>query len=162
VAHFQIQVADSNDLPFLIPWVRAQQYLISTLAGAVPALTPSKALGASVIPALVASDGAGNIYFATGYVSGDVVYKIDTSGILTRVAGTARPPSSEPLDGSIAANTPLSVFGLVCDAAGNVYISDGKRVPKELSRNNISIEKCFSVHWLQWLTLLRSPLVLLF
>ncbi len=51
---------------FLIPWVRAQQYLISTLAGAVPALTPSKALGASVIPALVASDGAGNIYFATG------------------------------------------------------------------------------------------------
>ena len=48
---------------FLIPGIRAQQYLISTLAGAVPALTPSKALDASVIPALVASDGAGQYLF---------------------------------------------------------------------------------------------------
>jgi putative transposase len=42
------------------------------------------------------------------------------------------------------------------------FVGDVRGGGKELSKNNISIEKCFSVHWLQWLTLLRSPLVLLF
>jgi RHS repeat-associated protein len=49
------------------------------------------------------------------------------------------------------------------DPPATLQVSNlSKSGAKELSRNNISIEKCFSVHWLQWLTLLRSPLVLLF
>jgi len=43
------------------------------------------------------------------------------------------------------------VAGVVTEMA--VYLES----PKDLSRNNISMEKCFSVHWLQWLTPLLSP-----
>jgi len=35
-------------------------------------------------------------------------------------------------------------------------LGDGPILPKDLSKNNISIMKCFSVYWSQWLTPLQS------
>ena len=65
----------------------AQQYNISTLAGGSPPPTPVLALNAPLgSPGAVIADASSNIYFVTD----DCVFKIDTSGNLTRVAGNSR------------------------------------------------------------------------
>ena len=66
----------------------AQQYVISTYAGGDPAPTPEPATAGSIgVPLGVAADAAGNIYFASTLNS---VFKLDTSGVLTRIAGNSR------------------------------------------------------------------------
>jgi len=56
--------------------------IISTIAGGVPPATPVAGVSASVSPGGIAADKSGTVYFS----SRNSVFKLDTSGILTRVA----------------------------------------------------------------------------
>jgi len=73
--------------------VAAQQYVISTYAGGapLPALGVDLPIGAA---SGVATDAAGNIYFA----SAASVFKLDRSGVLTRVAGSLQTPLAPTVD----------------------------------------------------------------
>jgi uncharacterized protein (TIGR03437 family) len=97
-----------------------RQYIISTLAGGAPAVTPGPAVNASIgTPAGVAVDAAGNVYFTSLHT----VYRIDHSGVLTRIAGNAHAGNSG--DGGPAANAEVnSPAGLAFDSKGNLYIAD--------------------------------------
>jgi hypothetical protein len=65
----------------------AQQYVISTIAGGAPPPTPAPAVSVSIGgPQGVAVDAAGNAYFT----SSNSIFKLDQSGVLTRVAGNSR------------------------------------------------------------------------
>src|SRR5437763_1860854 len=65
----------------------SQQYVISTIAGGAPPVTPGPALSASIrTPDALAVDTSGNLYIATL----NCVLKVDASGKMTRVAGNAR------------------------------------------------------------------------
>jgi uncharacterized protein (TIGR03437 family) len=111
----------------------AQQYVIYTVAGGAPAPTPASAIAASMNPSGIAVDKSGNVYFC-GY---HAVYKIDLGGVLTRIAGNARPGFSG--DGGPALNAQLdSPQSVALDNAGNVYIADlsNNRVRK-VSANGI-------------------------
>jgi streptogramin lyase len=98
----------------------AQQYVISTLAGGVPPSTPVSAPIASIgDPPRVAVDGAGNTYFGGLHC----IFKIDSSGTLTRVAGTGRNGISG--DGGPALSAQLSYpDGIAVDAAGVIYYTE--------------------------------------
>jgi len=98
-------------------------YLISTIAGGniMPA-TPILGTSASVTPTRgVAVDSAGNAYFANGFLH--AVFKLDPSGLLTRVAGTGTAGYSGDGGPAVAAqlNFPL---GVAADSSGNVYVAD--------------------------------------
>lgn len=98
----------------------AQQYVISTQAGGTPPPTPVAALTASIgTPSVVAVNGAGQTYFE----SLNCIFRIETNGALTRVAGNGRPGFSG--DGGSALTAQIGhVEGLAVDASGNIYISD--------------------------------------
>src|ERR1039457_5551494 len=100
--------------------VWAQQYVISTIAGGAPPATPAIAPAASIgDPLRLATDAAGNVYFSSLHS----VFKVDTSGTLTRVAGNARPGNSG--DGGPAATGQLNFpMGIAVDASGNVFVAD--------------------------------------
>jgi uncharacterized protein (TIGR03437 family) len=111
-----------------------QQYVISTIAGGIPAPTPVAAVKASIgDPARVAVDAAGNVYFSSLHS----VFKVDGSGTLTRIAGTGQPGYSG--DGSAATNALLSVpMGIVVDGAGSVYVADlGASVVRKVAPSGI-------------------------
>jgi len=98
----------------------AQQYVISTVAGGAPPPTPNAAVSASLVgPYGVAADGSGNIYFSSNHS----VFRIDTSGIMTRIAGTGHPGYSGDGGSALAAqlNTPA---GPAVDSSGAVFIAD--------------------------------------
>ena len=97
-----------------------QQYLISTLAGGAPPLTPAQASGVSIgDPPRVAADSAGNIYFGSLHC----IFKVDPSGTLTRIAGTGR--SGLTGDGGPALNAQLGFpDGIAFDAAGSLYFTE--------------------------------------
>jgi uncharacterized protein (TIGR03437 family) len=71
-------------------------------------------------------DRSGNLYIWDGQSS--KVRKVDTSGVITTVAGNGIPGYTG--DGGPATAAEIfangSVFGLAVDAAGNLYISDGE------------------------------------
>ena len=102
----------------------SQQYVISTVAGGAPIPTPSIAanaeIGDSKSVTSVAVGPTGDIYFS-GY--GHAVYKIDSRGMLTRVAGNGRLGFSG--DGGSATTAQLDtpyIFGR--DNDGNLYVRD--------------------------------------
>src|SRR5580658_9666619 len=85
-------------------WLPAQQFTISTFAGGVPPVTPAPALETSIgYPQALAADASGNIYF-TGL---NCIFKLDSSGILTVVAGNGRQGFSG--DGGPATQAQLSL-----------------------------------------------------
>jgi sugar lactone lactonase YvrE len=99
----------------------AQQYLISTYAGGAPA-SPLAAIA-------LAADAQGNVYFADGYgythgpAPSNSVFKIDSSGSITRIAGDSRTGFSR--DGGPATSASLySPLAVAADRAGNVFIVD--------------------------------------
>lgn len=96
------------------------QSVIDTVAGGNPPITPAPAAAASIgDPPRLALDSAGNLYFG-GLHS---VFKVDTSGTLTRIAGNGR--SGYLGDGGAAVAAQLEYpAGIAIDAAGDVYVAD--------------------------------------
>jgi hypothetical protein len=105
--------------------------MISTYAGGAPPPTPAVGIHMSIgSPQAVASDAAGDTYF----ISLNCIFKIESAGTVTRIAGIARPGYSG--DGAPAAGAQLSLenrqLGLVGflppalagDVAGNVFVAD--------------------------------------
>jgi sugar lactone lactonase YvrE len=112
----------------------AQPYVISTIAGGAPPPTPAAAVNASFpLPPDVAADSSGNVYFTAV----NCVFKIDASGTMTRVAGTARAGSSG--DGGPATSAQLNnPYGLALDGSGNLYIADsGNNRVRKVAANGV-------------------------
>ena len=124
----------SSSVLFIVLFAaQAQQYIVSTVAGGVPPATPVAALQASIGgPVAVAADVAGNIYFS----STNCVFKIDTKGVLTRVAGTSRPGFSG--DNGLATDALLfTPTGLAPDPVGNLYVADGSPRIRKIAPSGI-------------------------
>lgn len=99
--------------------VAAQQYVISTYAGGGPPPTPVAALKMAIAPGGMTADPYGNLYF----ISSNCVFKLDTNGIVTRIAGNSRTGYSP--DGAPALTAEFFLAsGLAIDPAGNLYIAD--------------------------------------
>ncbi len=97
-----------------------QSLVISTFAGGVPPATPAPAAQASVgDPPRVAVDSAGNLYFGGAHA----VFKVDTSGTLTRIAGNGQIGYSGDGGAATAAQFEFP-NGVAVDPAGNVYVAD--------------------------------------
>ena len=117
----------------------SQPYVISTFAGGAPPPTPASAansaIGGGVLsgPQGVITDAAGNVYFS----SLNCVFKVDTAGVLTLIAGNSRPGYSG--DGGLAVAAQLNRPGSVAvDSAGNVFIADiGNVVVRKVSPSGI-------------------------
>ena len=79
-------------------------------------------------PRGVATDGSGNLYIAD--TSAPRIRKVDSSGVISTVAGDGTPGSGG--DGGPAVAAQLGVpFGVALDGAGNLYIADrGNRIRK--------------------------------
>jgi uncharacterized protein (TIGR03437 family) len=97
----------------------AQQYTISTVAGGAPPTTPAPALTTGIgTPRKLLVQGS-NLYFSAG----NSVYKLDSAGSMTLIAGNSRAGFSG--DGGQAINAQLnSPGGMAFDKAGNLYIAD--------------------------------------
>jgi sugar lactone lactonase YvrE len=123
-------------LAFLPAFCKAQAYLIGTVAGGGLPPTPSPAVSASLNPnGNPALDATGNLYFTAN----NCVFKVDSMGELTRVAGasTLRGYSG---DEGLATNAQLNgPSGVAVDAAGNLYIADSgnNRIRKVASGTGI-------------------------
>jgi sugar lactone lactonase YvrE len=71
-------------------------------------------------PAGIYVDIAGNVYFSDW--GNPSIRKINTSGLITRIAGTGTGGYSG--DNGTATDAKISPYGIVMDKSGNVYISD--------------------------------------
>ncbi|MGA8735444.1 MAG: hypothetical protein WB558_16120, partial [Terriglobales bacterium] len=104
------------------PQVLLAQYAISTVAGGGP--NNLTALKASIgYPGSIVLDAAGDIYIADSYSSH--IFKVDTTGTLTVVAGNGTHGYSG--DGGPATRAALGIFGpegLAVDGSGNIFIAD--------------------------------------
>ena len=102
----------------------AQQYVISTLAGA-PAPDGIQATSAAVYPRTVARDASGSIYFPDY----NRVYRISANGTLAVVAGSGIELSSG--DGGAATAAAInSPNGLAFDAGGNLFMAQLNQIRK--------------------------------
>jgi uncharacterized protein (TIGR03437 family) len=79
------------------------------------------ATSAQIDPTAVAVDGQGNIYIADA--SNFTIRKIDTNGIITRIAGVGRPGYSGDNGPALSATIDL-VTDLAVDHEGNLYLAD--------------------------------------
>jgi sugar lactone lactonase YvrE len=129
---------------FLIPALGlAQTYTITTVAGGYPLISGIGDNGPATYaflnaPGGVAVDAAGNIYIAD--TGDDLIRKVNTSGIITTIAGTNGSPGFSG-DGGPAKSAKLhSPAGVGVDSAGNVYIADtmNNRIRKVDTNGNIS------------------------
>jgi uncharacterized protein (TIGR03437 family) len=97
-----------------------QQYVMSTVAGGVPPVSPAAAPTVSIgDPPRVATDTAGNFYFGSLHS----IFKVDNSRMMTRVAGTARAGLTGDGGPAISAQL-MTPNGMVVDAAGNIYVTE--------------------------------------
>ncbi|MGD0360889.1 MAG: choice-of-anchor D domain-containing protein [Bryobacteraceae bacterium] len=107
----------------LLPFTAlAQQNIITTAIGGGPNDMP--AIDADLYqPVAVAVDSAGNYYFADS--SQNRVFKVNTSGILTVVAGSGIPGfAGDGVHGGAPNALLNNPSGVAVDSAGNIYISD--------------------------------------
>ncbi len=99
--------------------------IISTFAGGGVSVSEGIAATATYIyfPLGITVDGAGNVYFIE--TSNNQVRKINTSGIITTVAGAATTSGGFSGDGGPAISATLNhPYDLAIDATGNIYIAD--------------------------------------
>jgi hypothetical protein len=99
--------------------LHAQQYTISTIAGggALPASAPAASVNITV--SFITVSSGGDVYFS----SDNAVMKVDSQGILTRIAGTGVYGISAD-GGSATATTLAWPAGLAIEGAGNLYIAE--------------------------------------
>jgi uncharacterized protein (TIGR03437 family) len=101
--------------------IAAQPYYTRSIAAgtqlpATPAAATSIPTGR---PLAVAVDSSGRVY----YSAADCIFRVDTNGTATRMAGTGNPGFSG--DGGAATNAELNApQGIAIDTAGNVFVSD--------------------------------------
>ena len=87
----------------------------------------------------MAFDHAGNLYI--GSLSLGRVCKVaTTTGILTTVAGNGNPYGSSG-DGGLATAAEVNPLGLALDSAGNLYVSNGPGVIREVAASTGMITK---------------------
>ena len=98
----------------------APQYDVSTIAGSALPVTPAAALSSSIGNTdSVARDANGDLYFS----SSESVFKVDSNGVLTLMAGNGA--SGYSGDGGLAIHAQLSnPWGVAVDHGGNIYIAD--------------------------------------
>ena len=73
---------------WLVAQTGGQDFTISTIAGGAPPATPAPASASAIgRPLGVAADAAGNVYFVS---INHTVFKRDTAGVLTVIAGNSR------------------------------------------------------------------------
>jgi sugar lactone lactonase YvrE len=100
---------------------------IATIAGNTSASPsgdggPATSAGIGLLSG-VAADSLGNVYVDDEQYG--QIRKVDSSGIITRVAGSTTPAAFAGQDGGLAINAWLgSVSGVAVDAANNVYFTD--------------------------------------
>ncbi|HTQ55320.1 MAG TPA: IPT/TIG domain-containing protein [Bryobacteraceae bacterium] len=111
--------------------------IITTAAGGGPlgsngdgGLATSAVLNA---PFALAFDGAGNLYI--GDVTARRVRKVDTSGIITTVAGNGS--TSDTGDGGKATEAGFELTGLAADSAGNIFISEMSNRVREVNTSGV-------------------------
>lgn len=94
--------------------------------GVVETIAESPPSGPPWTLAGLASDPAGNVYFAafTTGVLGGRVFRISPTGTASVFAGGGGNIFLPPIDGSAATTVYLSPIGLATDSIGNVYITD--------------------------------------
>jgi hypothetical protein len=116
--------------------------IIATIAGNGSATHGGDGLpatSASMRPKDIALDAAGNLYIATqegGTAGYNYIRKVNTSGIISTIAGTGTPGYSG--DGGPA--TAAAIFfsgGLCADASGNIYFTDGTHRIRKISTSGI-------------------------
>jgi uncharacterized protein (TIGR03437 family) len=100
------------------------QYVISTVAGNGQSglgVDGAQATATPVSPSRVTLDRAGNLFVASAV--NHIVYRVDRSGVLTRVAGTGASGFSG--DGGMAVAAQLnSALGVAADSQGRLFIVD--------------------------------------
>lgn len=112
----------------------SQQYVVSTVAGG--AAPPEASVAGTALVGLasaIAPDSSGNVYFAAE----NCVFKIDSAGEMTRIAGNGRPGYSG--DGGSALAAQLSFpGGLAIDPNGSLYIADsGNEVVRKVTPDGV-------------------------
>src|SRR5689334_9439191 len=100
-------------------FLAGQSYTISTFAGGAPPPTPIAAVKAAMYPNRGIAVDNGNLYF-TSY---NCVFKIDSKGVLTRVAGNGRSGGSGD-DGPALSAEFYAPQALAVDHSGNIYVMD--------------------------------------
>lgn len=74
-------------------------------------------------PIGITVDIFGNVYFTDGAILGSRIRKIDTSGIITTIAGTGADGFSG--DGGLSVSAQISMpYGIVTDLTGNIFFCD--------------------------------------
>jgi uncharacterized protein (TIGR03437 family) len=111
-----------------LPQLHAQNYVISTFAGGgAPLQAPAPGLSVPLGYGLygIATDPAGNVYVVSTTL--ECVFKLDPSGVLTRIAGNGRGGYSG--DGGPATEAQLnSPSSAALDGAGGLFIAEVNRV----------------------------------
>jgi uncharacterized protein (TIGR03437 family) len=93
--------------------------IITTVAGGGGATTDGvAATSASIFPSSVSADAAGNLYISQG----GSIYKINTAGVITTIAGGPFPGFSG--DGGPATAATFFCTNVAADPAGNLYLAD--------------------------------------
>jgi uncharacterized protein (TIGR03437 family) len=97
--------------------------IISTVAGGGTSIEDYvPATSAEISPIALASDAAGNLYIADTAFGNSRIRKVDTTGVITTVAGGA--PCCTLGDGGPATSAYIGLpYGVAVDATGNIYIA---------------------------------------
>jgi trimeric autotransporter adhesin len=111
-------------------------YIISTFAGTPVPPTPVPATSVAIFqPWGVAADPAGNIYIASQGLR--AVFKLDSSAVLTRIAGNGVNGGGAP--NNLAVDAPVvSPEGVAMDSSGNLYIANAGGIQRVAADGTIA------------------------
>ena len=133
-----VKLAICTVLAAVTGWPQTSSWIIDTFAGLLPFGDGGPAVAARLRqPGKVAVDVAGNLYIADSHHQR--IRKVDTSGVITTIAGTEAIGFSG--DGGPATEAQLAFpSGVAVDVAGNLYIADwgNQRIRKVDSSGTIT------------------------